>query len=331
MMGLVARALMSACAVYAACALAHPLVAAPAATAPPSTPPPPAQGLASASLLLAPSDLPPGYISDDALENADATARTGAYGSLIVSSRFAGYRRREGAVVHYVALLHSQAGAALFLAHEAAAVGRTREAAPLTLAVAHGAGALLAYQQRGTRGEEWVMAAWTAGPYATVMGVYAGEGEQPAIDLLQRLVAVAYARLRIAAARIPAPAPMPATPARPSLRVVTLVTTTRDKRPSDVFRPRSPLYWRALWRVEGPTRGVRETVRETVWQGKKTFYSNSLADMPYSGDNEVDDHLLLANLAPGHYNVTVVVTIGRLSAYATHTFHVSVARATTKG
>ena len=170
------------------------------------------------------------------------------------------------------------------------------------------------------------MAALTAGPYVAVLGAYDKAGEQAAIDALRRLVVIANTRLRLAATRVPDPQPARASraPTVPALEVVGLVTTTRDGRASDVFHPRSPLYWRMTWRVKRPPRGARETIRETVWQGKRVFYRNSVTDTPYGGVNEADDHLTLSALAPGHYNVTVVVTIGRLSSYATHTFHVVV-------
>jgi len=296
-----------------ACMIALPFLAPPAtfATAPTPT-----------TVLLAPSDLPPGYIFDDALENADATARASAYRSLIVSDSFAGYRARTAAIVQYVALLHGRADAAAFMAHEGAAVDHTRGAERLTLSTDARADMLLAYQQHGTRGEEWVLAVLAAGPYVAVVGVYDRAGEQAAIDVLQRLATILTPRLHAAALRVLTSRARTAAPLGPTLRVVLLATTTRYKRPSDHFRPHSPLYWRAVWRVERPPRGARETVRETVWQGRKVLYSNGLTDRPYEGDNEADDHLLLAGLAPGRYNVTVAVTIGRLSAYATHTFRV---------
>ncbi len=307
-----------------------PLAAAPLAAG--QAPAPVRSAPAPLSLLLWQGDLPPGYVPDDALENADATARTAAYGGIVMSSSFVGYRRRDAAVVHYVALTRGRTEAALLLAHEREAVLRTRDAAPLTLGLAAraGDGAVLAYQARGARGGAWVMAAFSSGPYVTIVGAYAGADEQAALDLVRRFVAVAAARLQGAAARIPLHTPATKAPTRPALRVISLATTTRDRRATDAFRPHSPLYWRAVWQVTSPPHGARETLRETVWQGRKVLYSNSLADAPYNGDNEADDHLLLPGLAPGHYNVTVVVSMGRLSAYATHTFHVVAPRAKTR-
>jgi hypothetical protein len=52
------------------------------------------------------------------------------------------------------------------------------------------------------------------------------------------------------------------------------------------------------------------------------LYRNGLTDRPFGGDNVLRDHLLLRAAAPGTYNVSVSVTIGRLSARATHTFRV---------
>ncbi len=285
-------------------------------------PPPPAP----TTLLLTAGDLPPGYLADDAIENADATARTAAYSATIMSSSFGAYRQQDRAVVQYVALLRTRADADAFLTREGAAVDHTSGAARLTLMMGQQAGPPLAYQQRGARGEEWVMAALTAGPYVAVLGAYDKAGEQAAIDLLRQLVSVAGARLRLAATQAPDPRPARAAPSPivSTLRVIGLVTATRYGRASDVFRPRSPLYWRATWRIERPPHRARETIRETVWQGKRVFYRNSVTDTPYGGVNEADDHLTLSALAPGHYNVTVVVTIGRLSSYATHTFHVVV-------
>lgn len=168
------------------------------------------------------------------------------------------------------------------------------------------------------------MAALAAGPYVAVLGAYDKGGEQAAIDALQRLVVVANTRLRLAATRVPDPQPVKASRAQTvlALGVTGLVTTTRYGRASDIFHPRSPLYWRATWRVERPPRGARETIRETVWQGKRVLYRDGVTDTPYSGVNEADDHLTLPTLAPGYYNVTIAVAIGRLSTQVTHTFHV---------
>jgi hypothetical protein len=311
MMRLVARALLLACIAAIAIPRAMTVGAAPPGAAAPDP----------STLLLAPGDLPPGYLRDDAVENADATARTAAYGASIMSSSFAAYRRRDGAVVQHVALLRGRADAATLLAREAAAVGGTHSAARLTIAVPPGTPTPLAYQQRGTRGELWVMALFAAGPYATVVGAYDKGDEQASIDLVRRLVPMLGARLRAAAGRTPDPTPPRAT-ARTTLRIVALVTTTRDKRAASTVPPRGTLYWRAVWRIGRPPRGARETVRETVWRGKAVLYSNGFADAPYEGDNEADDHLALPGLAPGRYNVTIAVTVGRLSAGATRAFRV---------
>src|SRR5919201_6507914 len=85
------------------------------------------------ALLLAPADLPPGYVRDDALENADATARSRAYAALIVASAFLGYRTEHTAVVQYVARLRRRISAATFLAGEGASVDRAHDAQRLTL------------------------------------------------------------------------------------------------------------------------------------------------------------------------------------------------------
>src|SRR5919202_5917472 len=81
-----------------------------------------------AALLLAPADLPPGYVRDDALENADATARSTAYADLITASAFMGYRTEHAAVVQYVARLRRWADATTFLAGEGAAVAHSHNA-----------------------------------------------------------------------------------------------------------------------------------------------------------------------------------------------------------
>src|SRR5437870_10388654 len=86
-----------------------------------------------ASLLLVPADLPPGYVRDDILENADASARSRAYAGLITASAFMGYRTEHAAVVEYVARLRRRADATTFLAGEGAAVDRSRDAQRLTL------------------------------------------------------------------------------------------------------------------------------------------------------------------------------------------------------
>jgi hypothetical protein len=269
-------------------------------------------------LLLAPRDLPAGYVSDDALENADATARTRAYPDLVAQSAFAGYRGAHAALVQYVARLRSRAAVAPFLAGEGAAVDRTRGAARVTLAARYGDRPALAYQVRGSRGEEWVVAVFADGPYVAMLGAYDAAGEQRAIDTLQRLAALADARLRAAAAHAPDPAPRP----EPPLRIVSLVTTTRQGRAAGVFRPHSPVSWRVVWRLARVSRGAREMLREWVWRGKTTLYRNSLTDRPFAGDNVLIDGLRLGGVTPGTYDVTV----GRLTARATRAFQVVPAR-----
>src|SRR2546421_12729110 len=106
---------------------------------------------APASLLLAPADLPPGYVRDEALENADATARSQAYAALMVASAFLGYRAEHAAVVQYVARLRRRNDAATFLAGERDAVNHSRTVQRLTLPATYGDPGTLAYQARGSR------------------------------------------------------------------------------------------------------------------------------------------------------------------------------------
>ena len=268
--------------------------------------------------------LPPGSVRDDALENADATARNAANAPLVAASAFAGARTENSAMIQYVARLHRRADAAPFLAAETAAVGRTREADRLTPPARYGDSAMLAYQERGSRGQEWVMLLFAAGPYVTMLGVYDAAGEQAALDTLQRLAALMDTRLRDAARRAPDPPVLRPRPEQP-LRLISLLTTTRQGRRDDLFRPHSAVYWRAVWRVGHIPKGARETLREVVWRGKSALYRNGLTDRPFSGDNGVVDHLQLRAAAIGAYNVTLTITIGRLSAHATHTFRVAAA------
>src|ERR671933_2645525 len=281
-----------------------------------------------AALLLAPADLPAGYVRDDALENADATARSRAYADLIVASAFRGYRTEHAAVVHYVARLQRRAEAATFLAGEGAAVDRWRGAQRLTLPAAYGDAGTLAYQARGSRGEEWTSVVFAEGPYVTMLGAYDAAGEQAALDELQHLAALLEARLRAAAALAPDPTPTPAPRAKPQpgLRILTLATSTRSGHPSSMFQPHSAVYWRVVWRVGDVARSTRETLREWVWHGRSLLYSNGLTDRPFSGDNALADHLQLGGAAAGRYSLTVSITIGRLSARATRSFQVAAAR-----
>lgn len=289
---------------------------------------PPARGATTpslSSLLLTQADLPAGYVADDALENADATARGSAYRALIAASAFAGYRAAHAGVVHYVARLRDHASVALLLAQEADAVSRERGAARITLSGHYGDAGTLAYQQRGARGEDWVLVVFGDGPYVTTLGAFDGAGEQVAIDLLQRLAPLVDARLRAAARQAATPAVTPSHV--PPLTFTSLQTRTRQGRPTDLFRPRSAVYWRAVWRVGALPRGARETLRDWVRRGKTLLYSNSVTDRPFGGDNAVVDHLQLHSTAPGRYSVTVAVTIGRRTVRATHDFWVAAAPA----
>ena len=281
-----------------------------------------------AALLLAPADLPPGYVRDDALENADATARSRAYADLIVASAFRGYRTEHAAVVQYVARLRRWADATTFLAGEGAAVDRWRGAQRLSLPAAYGDAGTLAYQARGSRGEEWTSVVFAEGPYVTMLGAYDAAGEQAALDELQHLAALLDARLRAAAALAPDPTPTraPRVQPRPALRILTLVTSTRSGHPSSVFQPHSAVYWRVVWRVGDVARSAHETLRERVWHGRSVLYSNGLTDRPFSGNNALIDHLQLGGAAAGRYSITVSITIGRLSARATRSFQVAAAR-----
>jgi hypothetical protein len=281
-----------------------------------------------AVLLLAPADLPPDYVRDDALENADATARSQAYADLIVASAFRGYRTEHAAIVQYVARLQRRAEAATFLAGEGAAVARRRDAQRLTLPAAYGDAGTLAYQARGSRGEEWTIVVFAEGPYVTMLGAYDAAGEQAALDQLQHLAAVLDARLRAAAALAPDPTPTPAPRVRllPALCILTLTTSTQQGHPSSVFQPHGAVYWRVVWRVGGVARSMRETLREWVWHGRSLLYSNGLIDRPFGGDNALVDHLQLGGAAAGGYSITVSITIGRLSARATRSFQVAAAR-----
>jgi hypothetical protein len=280
------------------------------------------------ALLLAPADLPPGYVRDDALENVDASARSQAYADLIVASAFMGYRTEHAAVVQYVARLHRRADATTFLAGEGAAVAHSRDAQRLTLPAVYGDAGTLAYQTRGSRGEEWTIVVFAEGAYVTMLGAYDAAGEQAALNQLQHLAVLLDARLRAAAALAPDPSrtPAPRVQLRPALRILTLATSPRSGHPGNVFQPHSAVYWRVVWRVGDVTKSMRETLREWVWHGRSLLYSNGLTDRPFSGDNALIDHLQLGGAAAGSYSITVSITIGRLSARATRSFQVAAAR-----
>ncbi len=283
-----------------------------------------------ATLLLTSADLPPGYVSDDALENADATARNDADAPLVAASAFAGYRGARQAVVDYVALLHRRQDLAAFVAAETAAVVHSHNTAKITLSRTYGDAAMLAYQEHGSHGEEWAVVVFGDGPYAGVVGAYDAAGEQASIALLQEIAAAADRRLRAATLQTPS---TPAAPTRPSQgtttgspapRIVSLVTTTARGRPSDLFRPHSTVYWRALWRIGAVGPKARETLTDTVAaRGSATvLYRNGIGDRPFAGDNTAADRLRLNGAAPGSYTVTFAVTIGHATARATHTFRV---------
>ncbi len=283
-----------------------------------------------ATLLLTPADVPPGYVSDDALENADATARNDGDAPLVAASAFAGYRGARQAVVDYVALLHRRQDLPAFVAAETAAVAHSHDAARITLSRTYGDAAMLAYQEHGSRGEEWAVVVFGDGPYASVVGAYDAAGEQASITLLQGMAVLADRRLR--AAPLPAPS-TPAAPTRPSRgtttaspapRIVSLVTTTGRGRPSDVFRPHGAVYWRALWHIGAVGPNAREMLADTVTaRGSATvLYRNGIRDQPFAGDNTATDHLRLNSAAPGSYTVTFTITIGHTTARATHAFRV---------
>jgi len=278
------------------------------------------------SLLLLPADLPAGYVADAALENADATARTAAYAPIVAAEAFTGYRTRTTAIAHDVALLRTRADVALYLAHEAATLDQAHNAARLTLAGRYGDSGTLAYQERGTRGQDWVMATFADGRYVTTVGVYDAAGEEPAIERTQGFAAAVDRRLRPAGRLATDPSHgVGATGAGPLVRLLTLATMNRSGRPGDMFRPRGVVYWRALWRVGRVRAGVRETVRVRVWQGNRTLYVNSLTDLPFAGDNAVGSQLRLG-ASPGPYRIAVTITIDRHTVVATHTFYVTPAR-----
>lgn len=279
---------------------------------------------APSALLLSLADLPSGYVSDDALENADATARSTAYSTFIVASAFVGFRTQHAAVADYVARLHDAEQVAQLLAQESSAVDRTRGAARITLSGPYGDTAVIAYQQSGGHGEQWVMVLFGQGSYITTLGAYNGAGEQAAIDLLQHLAPVAASRLR-AAARQALPTAAPSRRSAPVLRFIALMTMTRGGRLTDLFRPHSVVYWRAVWRVGALPRRARETLRDWLRHGAALLYSNAVTDRPYSGDNGIVDHLQLKGAAPGAYSITVAVTIGRYQSRATQPFRVALA------
>jgi len=284
-----------------------------------------------ATLLLTPADLPPGYVSDDALENADATARNAADAPLVAASAFAGYRGARQAVVEYVALLHRRQDLPAFVAAETAAVAHSHDAARITLSRTYGDAAMLAYQEHGSHGEKWAVVVFGDGPYAGMVGAYDAAGEQASITLLQEMAVAADRRLRAAALQAPPTTSTPPTrPSRrtttgsPAPRIVSLVTITARGRPSDMFRPHSTVYWRALWRIGAVGLNARETLTDTVAaRGNATvLYRNGIQDRPFAGDNTAADRLRLNGAAPGSYTVTFTVTIGHATVRATHTFRV---------
>lgn len=278
-----------------------------------------------AMLLVVPADLPAGYIGDDMLENADATARGRAYDALIAASAFAGYRTARAAVVQYAARLRGRPDVPAFLAGEAAAVDRTRNAARLTLPDTYGDAGDVAYQARGARGEEWTVIIFADGPYVTMLGAYAAAGEQAAVDTLRQLAALVERRLRAAAAaNAPTPTATPtALPIHASaLQITALFTTTGRGHPTGRFKPHSTVYWHAVWRVAYVAASAREVLREWVRKDSSALYSNGLTDRVFPGDNVLDDHLQLAGAVPGTYTITLSIAVGKLRARAACSFQV---------
>jgi hypothetical protein len=277
-----------------------------------------------AALVLTPSDLPVGYMRDDSLENADATARTTAYATLMLSDAFVAYRNSSAAVVQYVARLRSRADAVAYLNGESAAVDRDTSAIRITLPVHLGDHGSITYQAHGSHGTPWVLAIFSEGPYVTTLGSYSETGEQEAIDQLVKLAAVVDGRMRQAARTAPEPAPT-RTPAaaHPAVRITSLRTTTLSGRAVDRFKPHSTVYWRLAWTIAGVANSAPETVRETLAQGSKVLLANALNDRGYAGANTLTDHMQLDNAPAGSYTLSVTIGLAGRTATATHTFHVA--------
>src|SRR5579871_1462548 len=131
---------------------------------------------APAALVITPSDLSAGFVRDDSIENADATARTMSYANLMLADAFVGYRTASAAVIQYVAQLRTRADVATFLDGESAAVDGDRNATRITLPVGLGDRQAIAYQVRGSRGTPWVLGIFSEGPYITTLGSYDESG-----------------------------------------------------------------------------------------------------------------------------------------------------------
>jgi hypothetical protein len=279
---------------------------------------------APAALILTPADLPAGYVRDDSLENADATARTSAYAPLMLSNAFVAYRNSSAAIIQYVARLRSRADAIAYLDGESAAVDRDKSILHITLPIRLGDHGSITYQAHGSRGTPWVLAIFSEGPYVTTLGSYDESGEQDAIDLLARLAAPVDMRMQQAARTAPDPPPTrsPAAP-HPAVRVTSLRTTTLSGRAVDRFKPHSTVYWHLAWTITGVANSAPETVRETLSQGSKVLLASTLNDRGYAGANALTDHLQLDNAPAGSYTLAITIVIAGRAATATHTFRVA--------
>lgn len=279
---------------------------------------------APAALILTPADLPGGFVRDDSLENADATARTAAYATLMLSDVFVGYRNSSAAAVQFTALLRKRADAATYLDGESAAVDRDKSALRITLPVRLGDHGAITYQAHGLHGTPWVLAIFSEGPYITTLGAYDERGEQEAIDLLARVAATVDTRMKQAARTAPDPPPTHSpVAAHPAVRIMSLRTTTLSGRATDRFKPHSTVYWHLAWTITGVANSAPETVRETLSGGSKVLLANTLNDRGYAGANVLADHMQLDNAPAGSYTLSVTVSLAGRTATATHIFRVA--------
>lgn len=287
-----------------------------------TTPPPALAALPKAvfppsALLLTAADLPAGSIEDDALANPGATALTSTYGPLIAASAFSGFRTPGSAIVQTALVLRSADDAPALIAAETAAVKRTPSAALLTLNRRYGDDTPLAYTIRGTRRDHWVMAVVGVGVDAVVLGVEGpGSLRQQTLTTLEHLATLVEAHLRTISA---------ASSSRQHaavVRVLTLATTLRDGRVSNVFHPRAVVYWHIAWRITTAAPGAREQAYDALACNGKTLHRNQLSDLGFAGENAADDRVTLPPGRTGQCVVSFYIRVGRASVRAVHPFRV---------